>query len=77
MADEKHNQANASIVDSCAQLHSAGLHHDHVAEEAIGGHTADLGAPYFRSVNFIGTVVVGLHGDFICMLSLTGDRHVV
>ena len=39
---------------------SAGLHHDHVAEEAIGGHTADLGKSYFTSMNFIGTVIVSL-----------------
>lgn len=37
---------------------SHGLHHDHVAEEAIGGRTADLGKSYFTSINFIGTVIV-------------------
>lgn len=37
-----------------------GLHHDHVAEEALGGRTADLGKSYFTSMNFIGTVIVGL-----------------
>lgn len=37
-----------------------GLHHDHVAEEALGGRTADLGKSYFTSINFIGTVIVGL-----------------
>lgn len=39
-----------------------GLHHDHVAEEALGGRTADLGKPYFTSINFIGTVIVGFCG---------------
>lgn len=34
------------------------LHHDHVAEEALGGHTADLGKKYFTSSGFVGTVVV-------------------
>lgn len=37
---------------------SAGLHHDHVAAEALGGHTGDLPEGYFRSLGFIMTVVV-------------------
>jgi len=37
---------------------SHGLHHDHVAEEALGGTTSDLPKGYYRSAGFIGTVVV-------------------
>jgi hypothetical protein len=59
MMTEKHNHhRKVPHVDSFISQHHAGLHHDHVADEAIGGHTTDLGAPYFKSVNFIGTVTV-------------------
>ena len=37
---------------------SEALHHDHVAQEAIGGQAQDLGASYWRSPKFLGTLVV-------------------
>lgn len=63
MASEKNyteevTPATASPLTHQHTASSHGLHHDHIAEEAYGGHTADLGKSYFRSVNFIGTVVV-------------------
>ncbi|KAF3009713.1 hypothetical protein E8E13_008921 [Curvularia kusanoi] len=33
------------------------LHHDVVADEALGGHSRDLGKRYFTSAEFVGTVV--------------------
>ncbi|KAL6704665.1 hypothetical protein ACN47E_007947 [Coniothyrium glycines] len=45
---------------------SQGLHHDHIADEALGGHTADLGKSYFTSVNFIGTVIA------TCLAQISG-----
>ncbi len=33
------------------------LHHDHVADEAIGGRAKDLGASYWRSRKFMGTLI--------------------
>jgi len=61
MADEMHCSEDVISDNSITQQHtsdSQGLHHDHVAEEALGGHTADLGKSYFTSINFIGTVIV-------------------
>lgn len=71
MAEEKRAQeeVNASSTPSAGSLthhpttNSGGLHHDHIAEEAIGGHTADLGKSYFTSMNFIGTVIVNSQPD--------------
>lgn len=34
------------------------LHHDYVAQEALGGTTDDLGASYWRSPRFMGTLLV-------------------
>lgn len=42
------------------------LHHDRVAPEAIGGHEKDLPPNYFRSMNFIGTVVA------TCLAQISG-----
>jgi hypothetical protein len=61
MADEKHHQEELATTGSLMQQKSAGLHHDHIAEEALGGHTADLGRSYFTSLSFIGTVIVRLY----------------
>jgi hypothetical protein len=63
MAEEKHFQeevTNDNALTHQQTTSSGGLHHDHVAQEALGGRTADLGKSYFRSVNFIGTVIVSL-----------------
>jgi hypothetical protein len=57
MADEKQYQEETR-TNSLTHHASAGLHHDHIAEEALGGHTADLGRSYFTSFSFIGTVIV-------------------
>ncbi|PVH95769.1 fungal trichothecene efflux pump [Periconia macrospinosa] len=45
---------------------SGGLHHDHVAEEAIGGRTGDLPEGYYRSMGFIGTVIA------TCLAQISG-----
>ncbi|KAH8640609.1 hypothetical protein IG631_03550 [Alternaria alternata] len=60
MAEEKQYREEVTTDPSLTHQHTAsshGLHHDHVAQEALGGHTADLGKSYFTSINFIGTVV--------------------
>ncbi|KAF3037135.1 hypothetical protein E8E12_008141 [Didymella heteroderae] len=44
-----------------ARTQTTELHHDIVAEEALGGHSRDLGMRYFTSAGFIGTVVVSLN----------------
>jgi hypothetical protein len=59
MADEKQYREEVTTANSLTHHPSAGLHHDHIAEEAIGGLSADLGKSYFTSMNFIGTVIVG------------------
>jgi hypothetical protein len=46
------------MVESKANTRPIELHHDLVAEEALGGHSKDLGKRYFTSARFIGTVVV-------------------
>ncbi|KAH8721561.1 fungal trichothecene efflux pump-domain-containing protein [Phaeosphaeriaceae sp. PMI808] len=60
MAEEKRLDKHVTTVTSTSHLPppSRGLHHDHIAQEAIGGHTADLGKAYFTSLNFIGTVII-------------------
>lgn len=61
MTEEKQYREEVTTEPPLAHHHtsdSAGLHHDHIAQEAIGGHSAELGKSYFRSINFIGTVVV-------------------
>lgn len=63
MAEEKQYQEEVTVADNSLSHQqtsaSHGLHHDHIAEEAIGGRTADLGKSYYTSMNFIGTVIVG------------------
>lgn len=77
MADEKQYQEDVATAGSLTHHPSAGLHHDHIAEEAIGGHTADLGPSYFTSPSFIGTVVVR-HITLHCTrVLLTGIRPLV
>lgn len=58
MAEEKTHQEEISNEQSLHPTKSNGLHHDHIAEEALGGHTSDLPKGYYTSVGFIGTVVV-------------------
>jgi hypothetical protein len=78
MADEKQYQEDTTTANSLTQHASAGLHHDHIAQEAIGGHTADLGKGYFTSMNFIGTVIVSQgHSAFAVHLVTTQRRHVL
>jgi hypothetical protein len=69
MAEEKQYREEVTTDPSLTHQHTAsshGLHHDHVAQEALGGHTADLGKSYFTSVNFIGTVVA------TCLAQISG-----
>jgi hypothetical protein len=77
MAVREKVQGNDIKADSTTRQLDTSLHHDHVDEEAIGGHTADLGASYYRSVNFVGTVLVSLHKKLGCTLSLTEERQPV
>ncbi|CAN9381956.1 unnamed protein product [Alternaria alternata] len=69
MAEEKQYREEVTTDPSLTHQHTAsshGLHHDHVAQEALGGHTADLGKSYFTSINFIGTVVA------TCLAQISG-----
>ncbi|KAH7406631.1 fungal trichothecene efflux pump [Phaeosphaeria sp. MPI-PUGE-AT-0046c] len=67
MAEEKQFQENTTQrSNSLSHQPSRGLHHDHVAEEALGGTTADLGRSYFTSVSFIGTVIA------TCLAQISG-----
>ncbi|CAE7030581.1 hypothetical protein PTNB73_05430 [Pyrenophora teres f. teres] len=69
MADQKQHTEEFVSENSIKQEHTSlshGLHHDHIAEEALGGHTADLGKSYFTSINFIGTVIA------TCLAQISG-----
>ncbi|KAH7066109.1 fungal trichothecene efflux pump [Paraphoma chrysanthemicola] len=69
MAEEKQYKEEVASANSLAHhptTASGGLHHDHVAEEALGGHTADLGKSYYTSLNFIGTVIA------TCLAQISG-----
>ncbi|KAI4913617.1 hypothetical protein J4E90_005336 [Alternaria incomplexa] len=70
MAEEKQYREEVTTTnENLTHQHTAsshGLHHDHVAQEALGGHTADLGKSYFTSINFIGTVVA------TCLAQISG-----
>jgi hypothetical protein len=74
MADEKRYQEEVATESPLTHHPSAGLHHDHIAEEAIGGHTADLGRSYFTSPSFIGTVIVCTYHVFCIRRALTINR---
>ena len=59
--DDKEIREDVATEGHLSQVKTAqshGLHHDHIAEEALGGTTNDLPAGYYRSAGFIGTVVV-------------------
>lgn len=63
MTHKKHYNETVTTPTTLSDTQPAdshGLHHDHIADEAIGGHTADLGKSYYTSLNFIGTVIVSL-----------------
>lgn len=62
MADEKITHNENVKEESLALTPSGGLHHDEVAAEALGGHTGDLPDGYYRSLSFIGTVIVSVPG---------------
>ncbi|KAF2032852.1 fungal trichothecene efflux pump [Setomelanomma holmii] len=69
MAEEKQYNEETTTANSLGHHPTTaigGLHHDHIAEEAIGGHTADLGKSYFTSLNFIGTVTA------TCLAQISG-----
>ncbi|KAF1846076.1 fungal trichothecene efflux pump [Cucurbitaria berberidis CBS 394.84] len=69
MASEKNYTEEVTTANPLSHTHTAsshGLHHDHIAQEALGGHTADLGKSYFRSMNFIGTVIA------TCLAQISG-----
>jgi hypothetical protein len=59
--NEKDIREEVTTEDPLSHVKTAnshGLHHDHVAEEALGGTSSDLPKGYYRSPGFIGTVVV-------------------
>ena len=58
MAEEKDIHEEVAADDTLTHHRSHGLHHDHVADEALGGHTGDLPVGYYKSIPFIGTVIV-------------------
>jgi hypothetical protein len=58
--DEKDIHEAVATEGHLSQVKSHGLHHDHIAQEALGGTTSDLPKGYYRSAGFIGTVVVSL-----------------
>jgi hypothetical protein len=63
MVEEKQRGGNSTTeygLNNQSMTSSDGLHHDCVAQEALGGHSGDLGKSYFTSINFIGTVIVRL-----------------
>ena len=79
MADEKvyHEEVVNSNPNSTKHQQDDFLHHDHIAEEAIGGHSGDLPPGYYHSPAFIGTVIVSIFQSFFVILnSSTFRRHV-
>jgi hypothetical protein len=58
--DEKH--AHSSVSDHGIHTHAPppeiALHHDAIAPEAVGGIYKEMPLGYYRSVGFIGTVIV-------------------
>jgi len=67
MAEEKHIHEEAVAYSDLSRHKTAaseGLHHDHVAAEALGGHTSDLPQGYYHSAGFIGTVIVSDHETY-------------
>jgi hypothetical protein len=61
--DEKHVVSQVDTIDNQVTPHHApvaeiAIHHDKVAQEAVGGLYEEMPPGYYRSVNFIGTVVV-------------------
>jgi hypothetical protein len=76
--DEKDIREEVATEGHLSQVKSHGLHHDHVAQEALGGTTGDLPKGYYRSAGFIGTVVVSSHSKplFQRPLLMHGRPHV-
>ncbi|KAF2263053.1 fungal trichothecene efflux pump [Lojkania enalia] len=69
MTDKENSQENVTNGGSGNALshqRSHGLHHDHVAAEALGGHTSSLPKGYYRSLNFFGTVIA------TCLAQISG-----
>ncbi|KAF2006282.1 fungal trichothecene efflux pump [Amniculicola lignicola CBS 123094] len=68
MAENKSIQEHVSSDNNHNLEHTltGGLHHDHIATEALGGHTTDLPKGYFYSAGFIGTVIA------TCLAQISG-----
>ncbi|KAF2795214.1 MFS general substrate transporter, partial [Melanomma pulvis-pyrius CBS 109.77] len=66
MENEKIAEVPTSNDHDLTHHHSHGLHHDHIAAEALGGHTGDLPDGYYRSLSFIGTVIA------TCLAQISG-----
>ncbi|KAF2440088.1 fungal trichothecene efflux pump [Karstenula rhodostoma CBS 690.94] len=71
MLEEKDTQediapSNGNALNRHPTAKSEGLHHDHIAAEALGGHTSDLPTGYYRSRSFIGTVIA------TCLAQISG-----
>ncbi|KAF2278923.1 fungal trichothecene efflux pump [Westerdykella ornata] len=66
LAEEKKQHHEPSVKEELSRPSSGGLHHDRVAEEAIGGHTHDLPEGYYYSLAFTGTVIA------VCLSQISG-----
>lgn len=61
ITDEKHarNSVNDHGIHTHAPPSKIALYHDAIAPEAVGGIYDEMPPGYYRSVGFIGTVIVG------------------
>ncbi|KAF2186650.1 fungal trichothecene efflux pump [Zopfia rhizophila CBS 207.26] len=66
MAEEKHIHEEISSTLPSSPRSEGGLHHDHVAAEAIGGYSHELPKGYYYSLGFIGTVIA------TCLAQISG-----
>ncbi|KAF2465359.1 fungal trichothecene efflux pump [Lindgomyces ingoldianus] len=66
MAGEKTTHEEISSEHPQVHHDDSGLHHDHVAAEALGGRTHDLPKGYYYSPGFIGTLVA------TCLAQISG-----
>lgn len=66
--DKAHEEIHLDTVQSPTRGHSkhVELHHDHIAAEALGGTAQELGASYWRSPKFLGTLTA------TCLAQISG-----
>lgn len=61
----EHQEADLSQHHHHAPHADVALHHDQVAPEAIGGLYEEMPKGYYWSKNFLGTLIVSLHLQFL------------